>query len=203
MGVGADDARPPGADPAGAADRRADAQELVRQKGLRLDHGPLRVRPDGILLELPFLGDPELEDSLFLMRPEQLEPRTPSRTSTGSHEDAPGRGPHLRPGLPLQGRPGRAHLAVCRGAARGRHRPRAGLPGQRAARLVVPACRGGQVVRLLRGTFAVDIPMSEVVAPAAQGTTWTVLLRVEAGGFTVTGPATAAAQRCRRRGAGR
>jgi CDP-glycerol glycerophosphotransferase len=53
-------------------DRRADAQEFVRRGGVKPEQWPATVREDGILLELPLLGDPELDDSLFLVRPHQL-----------------------------------------------------------------------------------------------------------------------------------
>lgn len=54
-------------------DRRADAQEFVRRGGNKLELWPSRVREDGILLELPLLGDPELDEALFVIRPEQVK----------------------------------------------------------------------------------------------------------------------------------
>ncbi len=53
-------------------DRRADAQEFVRGGGTATDSWPSRVRPDGVLLELPLLGDPELPDELFTIHPARL-----------------------------------------------------------------------------------------------------------------------------------
>ena len=54
-------------------DRRADAQEFVRRSGNKLELWPATVREDGILLELPLLGDPELDEALFVIRPEQVK----------------------------------------------------------------------------------------------------------------------------------
>jgi CDP-glycerol glycerophosphotransferase len=53
-------------------DRRADAQEFVRRGGAKLDQWSATLREDGILLDLPLRGDPELDESLFLIRPEQV-----------------------------------------------------------------------------------------------------------------------------------
>lgn len=53
-------------------DRRADAQELVRRGGMKEQEWPARVTDAGVVLELPFFGDPGLPGDLFLIRPEQL-----------------------------------------------------------------------------------------------------------------------------------
>ncbi|MEZ5096242.1 MAG: glycosyltransferase [Nocardioides sp.] len=52
--------------------RRADCQEFVRQGGSTPEQWPATVTEDGVLLHLPFFGDPDLEDELFLLRPDQL-----------------------------------------------------------------------------------------------------------------------------------
>ncbi len=53
-------------------DRRADAQEFVRRGGTKVEQWPAVVRDDGILLELPLLGDPDLDESLFVLDPAQV-----------------------------------------------------------------------------------------------------------------------------------
>jgi CDP-glycerol glycerophosphotransferase len=53
-------------------DRRTDAQEFVRRGGTKVEQWRSVVREDGILLELPLLGDPDLDESLFVLRPEQM-----------------------------------------------------------------------------------------------------------------------------------
>lgn len=52
--------------------RRADVQELVRRNGIKLELWPATVRDDGILVDLPYLGDPELDEALFVLRPDQV-----------------------------------------------------------------------------------------------------------------------------------
>jgi CDP-glycerol glycerophosphotransferase len=52
--------------------RRDDVQEFVRGRGPSIDSWPSRVREDGVLLELPLLGDPELPDELFVLGPDRL-----------------------------------------------------------------------------------------------------------------------------------
>ncbi|MDP3891952.1 glycosyltransferase family 2 protein, partial [Nocardioides sp.] len=54
-------------------DRREDLQELVWSEFERVEDSPTTPVPDGVLLQLPFLGDERLPDELFLMRPEQLK----------------------------------------------------------------------------------------------------------------------------------
>jgi CDP-glycerol glycerophosphotransferase len=53
-------------------DRPHDVQEFVRGGGTAVDSWPSRVREDGVLLELPLLGDPELPDELFVVGPDRL-----------------------------------------------------------------------------------------------------------------------------------
>jgi CDP-glycerol glycerophosphotransferase len=53
-------------------DRPRDVQEFVRGGGTAVDSWPSRVREDGVLLELPLLGDPELPEELFVVGPDRL-----------------------------------------------------------------------------------------------------------------------------------
>ena len=53
--------------------RRADVAELVRRGGTDIDQWPTTVTDRGVLVQLPFHGDPALDDALFLLRPEQLQ----------------------------------------------------------------------------------------------------------------------------------
>ena len=57
------------AHPAGPPGRRAGVRAA---DGRRADRWPATVRGDGVLLSLPFLDDPDLDENLFLIRPEQL-----------------------------------------------------------------------------------------------------------------------------------
>jgi CDP-glycerol glycerophosphotransferase len=53
-------------------DRPRDVQEFVRGGGTAVDIWPARVREDGVLLELPLLGDPDLPDELFVVGRDRL-----------------------------------------------------------------------------------------------------------------------------------
>lgn len=53
-------------------DRRADAQEFVRLGATRTDQWPSTVREDGILLDLPLRGDPDLDESMFVIHPSRI-----------------------------------------------------------------------------------------------------------------------------------
>jgi CDP-glycerol glycerophosphotransferase len=53
-------------------DRPRDVQEFVRGGGTAVDSWPSRVREDGVLLELPLFGDPDLPDELFVIGPHRL-----------------------------------------------------------------------------------------------------------------------------------
>ncbi|MCW2843578.1 MAG: glycosyltransferase [Nocardioides sp.] len=169
------------------ADRRADAQELVRQKGLRLDQWPSRVRDDGVLLELPFLGDPELEDSLFVLRPEQLQLWHSIENLHWVHRPDGGASAWISGWAYL----GKVDLAVhdARVAVVLRE-DRTGVErvfwATERPRPAFPPPEDDPWCDYAPGSFGVEIPISDIVADAAQGTSWTVLLRVEAGGFTVT-----------------
>ena len=170
-------------------DRRADAQEFVRQKGNNLDQWPSTVRPDGVLMELPFLGDPELDDSLFLLRPEQL---TLSHSIENFHwvTHPDGQVTAVVSGWAYLAKIDQAvhasKVAVvlredASGAeqvfwAQGRQRPSFPPPKEDPWSDYSP------------GSFEAEIPIGEVVAQAAPGTSWTVLLRVEAAEFSRTTP---------------
>ena len=171
------------------ADRRADAQEFVRRKALRLDEWPSTVRPDGVLLHLPLLGDASLDESLFVLRPEQL----PLWHSIENF--------HWRP------RPdGSATAWISGWAFLGKvdlteHESRVAvvLREDRTGSEDVywatehppsayPPPEDDKWCDHAPGTFGVEFPVSDLVAGAAEGSTWTVLLRVEVAGHTVTAP---------------
>lgn len=62
--------------------RREDLQEFVRSGGMRLGRWPRQERPNGVLVQLPLLGDPDLPESLFVMGPGQVR-RAGARTGRG------------------------------------------------------------------------------------------------------------------------
>ena len=168
-------------------DRRADAQEFVRQKAVRAEHWPATVRPDGVLLHLPFLGDPELDESLFVLRPEQLTLwhslenfHWMPRPDGGSDAWISGWAYLSKVDLAVE----EPRVAVVlredrTGAERvfwADERPQPAFPPPEEDKWCDYA----------PGSFGVRVPLSDVVAEAAQGSTWTVLLRVDVAGFSVT-----------------
>ncbi|WP_372728215.1 CDP-glycerol glycerophosphotransferase family protein [Nocardioides sp.] len=168
-------------------DRRADAQEFVRRKGMNLEQWPCTVRPDGVLVELPFHDDPSLDEQLFLLRPEQLNlAHSIENLHWVTHED--GRTTALISGW--------AYLSKVDLAER---EPRVAVvlreDGTGAERVFwaqghptpsYPPPQEDQWSDYGPGAFAAEIPIEEVVAEAPPGTSWTVLLRVEVAGFSQT-----------------
>ncbi len=171
-------------------DRRADAQELVRRKGLRLEEWPSTVRPDGVLLDLPLLGDPDLDDELFLLRPEQL-PLHHSIENLHWVRHPDGRSAAWISGWAYLGKVDLAEhrsrvAVVLREDSTGTERV------FWATERPVPSFPPPQDDTWCDhspGAFGVEVPVSDVLADAADGAGWSVLLRVEAGGHTVTRPA--------------
>jgi CDP-glycerol glycerophosphotransferase len=54
-------------------DRRAEAQEFVRQDATHVRKWPSSVRDDGVVVQLPLFGDARLDQDLFVLHPEQLD----------------------------------------------------------------------------------------------------------------------------------
>ena len=104
-------------------DRRGDVQEFVRGGGTAVDSWPSRAREDGVLLELPLLGDPELPDELFVIGHDRLRI---AHAVENLHWQVDGGAADAcwisGLGLRTQGRPGQARPAGHRGAAQRRHR---------------------------------------------------------------------------------
>jgi CDP-glycerol glycerophosphotransferase len=160
--------------------RRADIGELVRLEGNRLDRWPARVRSDGILVELPFLGDPDLDESLFLLHPAQV------RAVHGVEHLAWGPGPEPR--LHVSGW---AHLRKVDLRAH-RQQVVVELRDTASTEVVTVAAGGGSP-----GRFAVEVPLDALVARRQAGTggaRWEVWLRVEAAGLVAEAPVTRTAR---------
>jgi len=171
-------------------DRREDAQELVRRNSRREDLWRATPGPDGVVLELPFLDDPELDESLFLIRPEQLR-LGHSVENVHWHE-----GTDRSPGTcSISG------WAFIRKIDLAKHQSEVSVVLRSAttgAEHVVPA--QGPVPTAFAspvddswsdyssGTFGCQLPLAEILAGEEPGTAWDVLLRVSAAGFTVTEP---------------
>lgn len=176
-------------------DRRADAQELVRQEHQKTEKWDAVVQDRGIRVLLPFHDDPDLDPDLFLLRPEQI---TLHHSVENAHWSV---------------RDGRAHLHLTGWAYLDKvdlsrfpattsvvlRDDRTGDEHVTAVtvhpRVTTPPPQEDLWCDYGPGTFAVDVPVEDVLDPhgtGAHGTgtddTWTVLVRVEAGGFAVTTP---------------
>ena len=171
-------------------DRRADAQEFVRLEGRKTHKWEAEPRGDGITLRLPFHGDRELDEQLFLLRPEQL-------ALAHSVENF-----HWLDGAGVEGATcsmsGWAFIrkidqakhhsdvsVVLRGAVTGTEHV---FPSTERPKPAFAAPVEDDWCDYNPGTFHVEIPMEEVVRGSAPGEVWDVLLRVSAAGFTVTQP---------------
>jgi CDP-glycerol glycerophosphotransferase len=170
-------------------DRRDDLQELVRRKVQNLPPWPSRLREDGVLLELPLLGDPDLRDEMFVIHPDQLQlwhhvenfhwetdadgevvARITGRAYLGkvdlaSHEQ--------RVAVVLRDdQTGEEHVAWSTESPESSFEP----PSEDAFCDYNP------------GLFGVRLPVGRLAAAARHGSSWTVQLRIEVGGLTVTRP---------------
>ena len=171
-------------------DRRADAQEFVRLEGRKAYKWEAEPTSDGILLRLPFHGDQELDERLFLLRPEQF---ALAHSVENFHwvDDTGVEGPTCSMSgwgfIPKidQATYDSAVSVVLRSAVTGAERvfPSTERPKPAfAAPIEDDWCDYGP------GTFHVEMPMGDVVKGGASGEVWDVLLRVSAAGFTVTQP---------------
>lgn len=171
------------------ADRRAEAQEFVRRKALRLDEWPTTVRPDGVLLHLPMLETAGLDESLFVLRPEQL---TLWHSIENFHwvPQAHGGATAWMSGWAFVGNIDLAEhesrVAVVLRDDRTGHEDVFWATDRPAS--AYPPPEDDKWCDHSAGTFGVEFPVSDLVAAAVEGTTWTVLLRVEVAGHTVTAP---------------
>jgi CDP-glycerol glycerophosphotransferase len=176
-------------------DRRDELREMARIEKEPRDNAKSEVRPDGILVQLPGYDDPTLPAELFVQRPEQLVllHQLESLRWLG-HEG---------------GRDGAATTARLTGWA---YIKRVDLAEHsQAVSLVLRSRRTGREEVFASsaqpeglwpppydepwcdyspGTFSVDVPLDRLVDPAGGRDTWTLELRVEACGFTVSGPVT-------------
>ena len=170
-------------------DRRADAQEFVRQGVERPERWPATPRPDGLLMQLPFLGDPVLDESLFLLRPDQMEVEHWIENLHWDYDD--GRLSCLISGwayiskLDLTNVESKVSVVLRDPVDHSEH-VFASLESPKPAYfppMEDPFCDYSP------GTFLTRIPLDEIDAfVGSENAHWQVLLRVEAAGFTVTSP---------------
>lgn len=172
--------------------RRADAQEFVRLQSRKADRWEATPTADGILLRLPFFGDPDLDEDHFLLRPAQLQL---AQSVENFHWL---KGPDAKPGTcsisgwAFIGKIDQAKheslvSVVLRSSSTGDEHVFASTARPRPA--FAPPVEDSWC-DYAPGTFQVEVPMATVLAGSEPDETWDVLLRVSAAGFTVTEPVT-------------
>jgi CDP-glycerol glycerophosphotransferase len=176
-------------------DRREELREMARiEKGPR-DNARSEVRPDGILVQLPGYDDPTLPAELFLQRPEQLVLLHQLESLRWRRDDAGAASARLTgyayiKRIDLAEHDQRVSL-VLRSRRTGREEvfvSTARPPGLWPPPYDEPWCDYDS------GTFSVDVPLDRLVDSVDPQDTWTIELRVEACGFTVSGPLTTLAR---------
>jgi CDP-glycerol glycerophosphotransferase len=172
-------------------DRRAELQEMARIEKEPRDNARSEVRPDGILVQLPGWDDPTLPDELFLQRPEQLVLLHQLESLRWVRDDAGATTARLTGWAYIK----RVDLAehtqavslVLRSRRTGREEVFASTarPGG-----LWPPPYDEPWCDYAAGTFSVDVPLDRLVDAADPRDTWSLELRVEACGFSVSGPVT-------------
>lgn len=171
--------------------RREDVWEFVRSEGGFGDLWPARVRADGVLLELPFFGDPSIPEEYFLLRPEQLRIAHVVEDLHWTHDEE---------GRLVCSLSGWAYLRkvdlaehdtlvslVLVNTRTGEEHVFTSLTRPEPA---FPPPTNDEWCDYSTGTFHVDLPVEDLVAAASSRDAWTVHVRVATAGFTVTAPVT-------------
>ncbi|MGL5810451.1 MAG: bifunctional glycosyltransferase/CDP-glycerol:glycerophosphate glycerophosphotransferase [Nocardioides sp.] len=173
--------------------RRHDAQEFVRQQGNKLELWPSRLTADGVLVELPFWGDPELPESHFLLSPEQIKLWHSIENihwrGSGSDLVCEINGQAYLEKVDLAEHP--ATISVVIDGPEADAQLEFPSVGESPSTLPFPTddrwCDYGP------GTFRVRVPWSEV--DQALGKSWRLSLRIRVGELTVTRPMTSLLRR--------
>lgn len=172
-------------------DRRADAQEFVRVDSVKADRWPATTREDGVLLHLPFLGDPKLPEHLFLIRPEQLAVAH-SVENFHWHTDPGEAGTFSVTGWAYLEKVDLAeHASSVRVVLRSRRTgAETSFPATGPARAAFAPPVDDSWCDYEPGTFHATVPLAEVTRDAEPGETWQVLLAVSAAGHEAMVPVT-------------
>jgi len=171
-------------------DRREDAQEFVRQGGLRLDQWRSVVREDGVLVHLPFFDDPELEPELFLLRPEQVRVAHSVESVRWLDGDDGSTGACVMSGwaylrkIDLAEHDNEVSM-VLRGIDSGEEHV---FSADRGPSPAFPAPVDDNWCDYAPGHFQATLPVGRVVAGGERDQEWELLVRVRSAGFTATEP---------------
>ncbi len=166
--------------------RRADLQEFVRQDAVqKLALFPARVHAEGLLFDLPFLGDPRLPDELFLLRRAQLQASHAIERVSWTAESLDLSGWAFIRKLDQSDHPSHVDL-VLTGRTSGTERV---WPAFDDVSVVSPPPIADDWADYSHGSFRVSVPTDELLEPTPGqplDTAWDVALRITAAGFTVT-----------------
>jgi CDP-glycerol glycerophosphotransferase len=172
-------------------DRRAELQEMARIEKQPRDNARSEVRPDGILVKLPGWDDPTLPDALFLQRPEQLVLLHQLESLRWVREDERGTTARLTGWAYVKRVDLAEHTQTVSLVLRSRRTGREEVFASTAQPAGLwPPPYDEPWCDYAAGTFSVDVPLDRIVDAADPRDTWTLELRVETCGFTVSGPVT-------------
>jgi CDP-glycerol glycerophosphotransferase len=172
-------------------DRHADALSFVGQESKRADRWPSSATERGILLHLPFFGDPRLDADLFLLRVEQMRVAHSVESFRWlADEGAPTTfevtGWAYLPKIDLG-----QHDATVTVLLRGRKtRTEHEFASSGQVEPAYPPPLEDEFCDYGPGTFRARVALGEVASGGGRDQVWDVLVRVSAAGFTVTDPVT-------------
>jgi CDP-glycerol glycerophosphotransferase len=166
-------------------DRRDDAREFVSRNAFKTEQWPSRVVAGGLLLELPFHDDPDLDDALFRLDPEQLivshaVENLHWRTSDEGVDCLMSGWAFIRK-LDLATYDARTEVLLVNERTGEQVAFASGGP----SRTAFPPPVEDLWCDYRPGTFTVEIPLSQVWASGRPGDSWRAALRVTAAGFAV------------------
>ncbi len=172
--------------------RHSDVLSFVGLDARRTERWQASATQDGVLLKLPFFGDPALPDELFLLRPEQLE-------LAHSVESFRWLAPDTEPGgeceikgwayltkVDLAEHPATVTLLL-RGSDAGVERE---IPTSPADSMLFAPPVEDDWCDYRPGRFTARFDLGDVVASGKQQETWSLFLKVRSAGFTVVTPVT-------------
>ncbi len=175
-------------------DRRSDVQEFVRRESRNTGVWQSTPTSDGIVLHLPFFGDPELAEDLFSIRPEQIDLAHSLEVFRWLDPEA---GAGRAGTCEISGWAYLAKVDLSRHTSTTTLLVRSSLTGDvqeidttAAARTSSPPPLDDEWCDYRPGTFTARVDLDSATAHGELDESWEVLLRVTAAGFTVTAPVT-------------
>jgi CDP-glycerol glycerophosphotransferase len=166
-------------------DRRDDAREFVSRNAFKTEQWPSRVVAGGVLVELPFHDDPELDEALFRLDPAQLAishavENLHWRTGEDGVDCLMSGWAYIRK-IDLATYDARTEVVL----VNERTGDEVAFESQGPSRTAFPPPVDDLWCDYRPGTFTVEASLSKVWAAGLPGDSWRASLRVTAAGFTV------------------